>query len=86
MVKAEIKTIETALKKDLHPRVELRDPTQAGRYLKMGVKHFCTGWDVRIFADWWQDKGREMRTLLQAKPGKAPAKAGKAPKARGNYA
>lgn len=76
---AEKKTIETALKKGLHPRVELRDPSQAGKYLDMGVKHFCIGWDVRILADWWDSKGAEMRGLLDGKataPTKAPAKAG----------
>lgn len=76
---AEKKTIETALKKGLHPRVELRDPSQAGKYLDMGVKHFCIGWDVRILADWWDGKGAEMRGLLDGKaaaPVKAPAKAG----------
>lgn len=76
---AEKKTIETALKKGLHPRVELRDPSQAGKYLDMGVKHFCIGWDVRILADWWDSKGAEMRGLLDGKATattKAPAKAG----------
>ena len=78
---AEKKTIETALRMGLHPRVELRDPDQAGKYLAMGVKHFCIGWDVRILADWWDTKGAEMRSLLGAKAD-APAKvAGKT----GNY-
>ena len=79
VVAAEKKTIETALKKGLHPRVELRDPSQAAKYLDMGVKHFCIGWDVRILADWWDTKGAEMRGLLGDKPaasGKASAKAG----------
>ena len=70
---AEKKTIETALRMGLHPRVELRDPDQAGKYLAMGVKHFCIGWDVRILADWWDTKGAEMRGLLGAKAD-APAK------------
>ena len=78
---AEKKTIETALRMGLHPRVELRDPDQAGKDLAMGVKHFCIGWDVRILADWWDTKGAEMRGLLGAKAD-APAKvAGKT----GNY-
>ena len=79
VVAAEKKTIETALKKGLHPRVELRDPSQAAKYLDMGVKHFCIGWDVRILADWWDTKGAEMRDLLgatPAAPAKGPAKAG----------
>ena len=78
---AEKKTIETALRMGLHPRVELRDPSQAGKYLEMGVKHFCIGWDVRILADWWDTKGAEMRGMLGGKA-EAPAKvAGKG----GNY-
>jgi 2-keto-3-deoxy-L-rhamnonate aldolase RhmA len=71
VVAAEKKTIEMALKKGLHPRVELRDPGQAEKYLKMGVKHFCIGWDVRILADWWDTKGAEMRGMLG--DGAAPA-------------
>jgi hypothetical protein len=47
VVKAERRTIETALKMGLHPRVELADIKQAAPYLEMGVKHFCIGWDVR---------------------------------------
>lgn len=76
---AEKKTIETALRKGLHPRVELRDPSQAAKYLDMGVKHYCIGWDVRILADWWDTKGAEMRGLLggaAAAPSKGPAKEG----------
>ena len=60
-MKAERKTIETALKKGLHPRVELADIKQAAPYLEMGVKHFCIGWDVRILHDWWRVNGEGMR-------------------------
>ena len=83
---AETKTIKTALRMGLHPRVELRDPSQAKRYLQMGVKHFCIGWDVRILADWWDSKGAEMRDMLKAKAGKAKPKAKARAKSRGNYA
>ncbi|MBN9488821.1 MAG: 2,4-dihydroxyhept-2-ene-1,7-dioic acid aldolase [Alphaproteobacteria bacterium] len=81
---AEKKTIEMALKKGLHPRVELRDPSGAEKYLKMGVKHFCIGWDVRILADWWDTKGAEMRGLVEGKTA-APAPGKPAVKAVGNY-
>jgi 2-keto-3-deoxy-L-rhamnonate aldolase RhmA len=84
VVAAEKKTIELALKKGLHPRVELRDPSAAAKYLEMGVKHFCIGWDVRILADWWDEKGAAMRGLLTGEK-KAPTLAPVA-KARGNYA
>ncbi len=82
VVAAEKKTIEMALKKGLHPRVELRDPGQAEKYLEMGVKHFCIGWDVRILADWWDTKGAEMRGMLG---GNAEAPALKIAAKTGNY-
>ena len=81
VVAAEKKTIEMALKKGLHPRVELRDPGQAKKYLDMGVKHFCIGWDVRILADWWDTKGAEMRGML----GESAAPASKVAAKTGNY-
>jgi 2-keto-3-deoxy-L-rhamnonate aldolase RhmA len=68
VVKAERRTIETALKKGLHPRVELGDIKQAAPYLEMGVKHFCIGWDVRILHDWWRTNGEGMRALLGDAP------------------
>jgi 2-keto-3-deoxy-L-rhamnonate aldolase RhmA len=80
---AEKFTIELALKMGKNPRVELRDPSQAAKYLEMGVKHYCIGWDVRILADWWDTKGAEMRGLLD---GKAKPAAVKPAKAAGNYA
>jgi 4-hydroxy-2-oxoheptanedioate aldolase len=64
VVKAERLTIETALRKRIHPRVEIGDPAQAARYQAMGVKHFCLGWDVGILHDWWQANGRSMRDRL----------------------
>ncbi len=80
--KAERKTIETALKLGLHPRVELGDISQAAPYLEMGVKHFCIGWDVRILHDWWRTNGAGMRKLFasghaeQEGPSQSPRLAG----------
>ncbi|MCW5733242.1 MAG: hypothetical protein KIS73_03925 [Enhydrobacter sp.] len=82
VVAAEKKTIETALRMGLHPRVELRDPSGAAKYLDMGVKHFCIGWDVRILADWWDIKGAEMRGLVE---GNSQPAAVKPAKVAGNY-
>ena len=79
---AEKYTIETALKMGKNPRVELRDPSQAAKYLDMGVQHFCIGWDVRILADWWDTKGAEMRGMVD---GKAKPAAVKPAKVAGNY-
>jgi 2-keto-3-deoxy-L-rhamnonate aldolase RhmA len=62
--KAERRTIELALSKGLHPRIELHDLDRAPEYMEMGVKHFCIGWDVRILYNWLATNGREMRELL----------------------
>ncbi len=61
---AERRTIETALKLGLHPRVELADIKDATPYLDMGVKHFCIGWDVRILYSWWRANGEGMRAMV----------------------
>jgi 4-hydroxy-2-oxoheptanedioate aldolase len=87
--KAERKTIELALKKGLHPRVELADIKQAAPYLEMGVKHYCIGWDVRIVHDWWRANGEGMRAMLaDATKGtgqKTAAPASKAKQSVGTY-
>ena len=72
--KVERHVIETAQKLGIHPRVELGDPSQAERYLEMGIKHFCIGWDVTILHGWWQEKGKAMRTLVEAMPAAAAGK------------
>jgi 2-keto-3-deoxy-L-rhamnonate aldolase RhmA len=69
---AERKTIEMALKKGLHPRVELANIKDAAPYLEMGVKHFCIGWDVRVLHEWWRVNGEGMRAMLDG-GAKAPA-------------
>jgi 4-hydroxy-2-oxoheptanedioate aldolase len=64
--RAERYTIETALRKGLHPRIELANIKDAAPYLEMGVKHFCIGWDVRILHEWWRVNGAGMRAMLGA--------------------
>ena len=75
---AEVKTIETALKLGIHPRIEIAEPDQAAPYIEMGVKHFCIGWDVGILSNFWATRGAVMQGLLagapKAKPRKAKAK------------
>ena len=80
---AERKTIETALRKGLHPRVELADISQAAPYLEMGVKHFCIGWDVRILHEWWHVNGEGMRSMLEERA--EPARAAVVPQPVGTY-
>ena len=66
--RAELKTIETALRKGIHPRIEIAEPEQAARYLELGVKHFCVGWDVGILSNFWRTRGETMQGLLAAVP------------------
>jgi 2-keto-3-deoxy-L-rhamnonate aldolase RhmA len=61
---AERFVIETAHKRGIPARAEIRDASGAGRYLDMGVRHFCVGWDVRVLHDWFTDQGKAMRDLL----------------------
>jgi len=62
--RAERTAIETSLKKGLHPRVEINEPSEAAPYLEMGVKHFCMHSDVGILHDWWRDNGKRLREVL----------------------
>jgi 2-keto-3-deoxy-L-rhamnonate aldolase RhmA len=81
VVRAERLVIETSLKKGLHPRIEISDPSQAAPYIEMGVKHFCVGWDVRVLHDYWRSSGEQMAAMLA---GAAKPKA-KAKKAKSSY-
>lgn len=76
--KAEIRTIETALKLGIHPRIEIAEPEQAAPYIEMGVKHFCIGWDVSILSNFWKTRGATMQELLSAPPPKSKGKGKKA--------
>lgn len=77
--RAERRTIETALAKGLHPRIELGDIRQAAPYLEMGVKHFCIGWDVGILHDWWKANGEGMRGIMRGDAPPATGTAGAKP-------
>jgi len=63
---AERYTIETAHKRGIPARAEIRDAEGAQKYVEMGVQHFCVGWDVRILHDWLTDNGKQMRDVLSA--------------------
>ena len=64
VLEAEQHTIETALKKGIRPRVELGGASGAKRYLDMGVRDFCIGWDVLTLYQWFKENGKAMRELL----------------------
>jgi 2-keto-3-deoxy-L-rhamnonate aldolase RhmA len=61
---AERYVTETAHKRGIPSRAEIRDASGAARYLEMGVRHFCVGSDVRILHDWFSVQGKAMRQLL----------------------
>jgi 2-keto-3-deoxy-L-rhamnonate aldolase RhmA len=63
---AEKYVIETAHKRGIPARAEIRDAAGAARFLEMGVQHFCVGWDVRVLHDWFTDQGKAMHDLLNA--------------------
>jgi 4-hydroxy-2-oxoheptanedioate aldolase len=62
---AERHVIETALKMGVPPRVELGDIRDADRYLKMGVKHFCVGWDIDIIYKYCKDQGAVFAKIFE---------------------
>jgi 4-hydroxy-2-oxoheptanedioate aldolase len=64
VVAAERRVIEAALARGLHPRAEIREPAQAGRYWEMGVRDFCIGWDVSILHDFWRQSGQALGALF----------------------
>jgi len=56
--------IEMALKKGIHPRVEVVSFEQAKPFIEMGVRHFCIGWDLRVISDWCRQQGNGIREIL----------------------
>ena len=56
--------IEKALKAGVAPRVEVGSFEQTKRFLDMGVRHFCIGWDLGTIAAWCRNQGKGMRELL----------------------
>ena len=69
--------VETAHRRGIPARAEIRDASGAARFLEMGIRHFCVGWDVRILNDWFTEQGKAMHRLLdgQATPQPVPVAA-----------
>ena len=57
------KMIERALAVGIHPRIELGDFARAKRYMDMGVRHFCVGWDIRTVYSWCREQGKLIEEL-----------------------
>jgi 4-hydroxy-2-oxoheptanedioate aldolase len=56
--------IEKALKKGVHPRVELNSFEGAKEFVDMGVSHFCIGFDLAVLYQWSQLQGKGLREIL----------------------
>jgi len=57
--------IEMAFARGIAPRVEINSFEQAEPYLKLGVRHFCIGWDTTIIAQWCRRQSEGMAALLK---------------------
>jgi hypothetical protein len=47
------------------PRIEIREVEQAKRYIDLGVRHFCIGWDRFILQAGLTSVGEGMRKLTE---------------------
>ena len=57
VLKAEQRTIETALKMGIRPRAEISTWEEAEPYLKMGVRDFCIGTDLNVIYQYCIEQG-----------------------------
>jgi 2-keto-3-deoxy-L-rhamnonate aldolase RhmA len=64
VVEAREYTNRTALTMGVQPRAELSDASEAGSYLKLGVKHFCMAADTGILSRYYSEQGSAMREFI----------------------
>jgi 4-hydroxy-2-oxoheptanedioate aldolase len=57
--------IRKSLEYGVAPRIEIREVEQAKRYVDVGVRHFCIGWDRFIYRAGLQRIGEGMRKLVE---------------------
>lgn len=66
---AEIRSVEErviakSIEHGVLPRVEIADVEDAHRYVELGVRHFCIGWDRFMYRSELVRLGRGMHTIL----------------------
>jgi 4-hydroxy-2-oxoheptanedioate aldolase len=61
----EEKVIAKSLEYGIAPRIEIGDVEQAKRYVDLGVRHFCIGWDRFIYRTALSRIGEDMRKLVE---------------------
>jgi 4-hydroxy-2-oxoheptanedioate aldolase len=59
----EEKVIAKSLEYGIHPRIEIGAVEQAKRYIDLGVRHFCIGWDRFIVRQAIAELGAGMKKL-----------------------
>jgi len=62
----EARVIEKSLEYGIHPRIEIGSVEQAKRYIDMGVRHFCIGWDRFIYRAAIANLGEGMKKLIDS--------------------
>ena len=58
--------INKSLEYGIHPRIEIGAVEQAKRYIDMGVRHFCIGWDRHLYQAALGKLGEGMKKLLES--------------------
>lgn len=62
---AERKMIAAALRAGIQPRCEINTAAEAAYYMELGVSHFCLGDELRNNTNYWREKGRELRIVVE---------------------
>ena len=57
--------IKKSIEYDVPPRIEIGEVEQAKRYIDLGVRHFCIGWDRFIYSAAISRLGRGLKELLE---------------------
>jgi 2-keto-3-deoxy-L-rhamnonate aldolase RhmA len=57
--------IERALAHGVQPRIEIAEVEEAKRYIQLGARHFCIGWDRFIYKAGLLSIGEGMRKLVE---------------------
>lgn len=58
--------ISKSLEYGIAPRIEISSPEQAKRYVDLGVRHFCIGWDRFILRTQLEKLGSDMKRITAA--------------------
>ena len=57
--------IEKSLEHEIAPRIEISEAEEAKRYVDLGVRHFCIGWDRFIYKAKLCQLGEKMKRVLE---------------------